>query len=98
MTYRDGANKNANTTKHAITNGLSLFSGEADGLVRTVKPALVWLYGASLNDQERQASYKKDTKKERERARRRERERERRTGREGEKKERHKRPRSVTQT
>lgn len=33
--------------------------GVADGLVRTVKPALVRLYGASLNDQERQASYKR---------------------------------------
>lgn len=58
-TYREDGNKNANTTKHGITNGVSLFSGVADGLVRTVKPALVRLYGASLNDQERQASYKR---------------------------------------
>lgn len=63
MTYREDGNKNAHTTKHSITNGVSLFSGEADGLVRTVKAALVWLYGASLNDQERQASYKRHNRK-----------------------------------
>lgn len=61
-TYREDGNKYANTTKHGIANGVSLFSGVADGLVRTVKPALVRLYGASLNDQERQASYKRDKK------------------------------------
>lgn len=63
-TYREDANKNANATKHGITNGVSLFSGEANGLIRTVKPALVWLYGASLNDQERQASYKRHKERE----------------------------------
>lgn len=61
-TYREDGNKYANTTKHGIANGVSLFSGVADGLVRTVKPALVRLYGASLNDQERQASYKRHKK------------------------------------
>lgn len=63
-TYRDYGNKNANTTKHSIANGVSLFLGVADGLVRTVKPALVRLYGASLNDQERQASYKRHKERE----------------------------------
>lgn len=58
-TYREDGNKNAHTTKHGIANGVSLFSWVADGLVGTVKPTLVRLYGASLNDQERQASYKK---------------------------------------
>lgn len=90
MTYREDGNKNANTTKHSITNGVSLFSGVADGLVRTVKPALVRLYGASLNDQERQASYKRH----KERGER----RERKKGREREKKEKNKSTRSVTQT
>lgn len=61
-TYREDGNKYANTTKHGIANGVSLFSGVADGLVQTVKPALVRLYGASLNDQERQASYKRHKK------------------------------------
>lgn len=61
-TYREDGNKYANTTKHGIANGVSLFSGVADGLVGTVKPALVRLYGASLNDQKRQASYKRHRK------------------------------------
>lgn len=74
MTYREDGNKNANTTKHSITNGVSLFSGEADGLVRTVKPALVRLYGASLNDQERQASYKRHRERGEQRERKEERE------------------------
>lgn len=66
-TYREDANYNADTTKHGIANGVALFSRVADGLVRTVKPALVRLYGASLNDQERQASYKETTRKRRSR-------------------------------
>lgn len=88
-TYRDDGNKNANTTKHGIANGVSLFLGVADGLVRTVKPAPVRLYGASLNDQERQASYKGH--KERGAGR------ERKTGR-GREERKHKSTRSVTQT
>ena len=92
LTYREDGNKNANTTKNSITNGVSLFSGVADGLVRTVKPAMVRLYGASLNDQERQASYKRH----KERGERRERKKERKRG--GGEERKHKSTRSVTQT
>ena len=89
MTYREDANKNANTRKHSITNGVSIFFGVADGLVPTVKPTLVRLYGASLNDQERQASYKRHKERGEQRGRKKGRGR-------GERK--HKSTRSVTQT
>lgn len=55
VTYRQDGDKNASTTKHTVTNGISVFGRVLDGLIVAVKPSTVRLNSAGLNDQERQA-------------------------------------------
>lgn len=55
MTYRQDGYKNASSGKHTVANGVSVFGWVLDGLIVAVKPSMVRLNSAGLNDQERQA-------------------------------------------
>lgn len=56
VTYREDGDKNTSSAKYTVANGVSIFGRVLDGLIIAVKPSMVRLNSAGLNDQERQAS------------------------------------------